>query len=155
MLTSRRSPVSGRLLAPLVVALLAFPGGLIVGQVANAFAGSRAASPVQPTMAGMDMAPQAAKAKSGPVLMLHRKVIHITISNFKFSPKAVAVSPGTRVVWTNHDSDPHTIDSVKNIWASEALDTDGTFARLFKATGTFAYYCGIHPFMHGTVIVRE
>ncbi len=106
-------------------------------------------------MAGMNMAPAVAAAGKRPVLMLHHKVIQITISNFKFSPSPVVVSPGTRVIWTNRDSDPHTIDSVKSLWASEALDTNGRFARVFKASGTFAYYCGIHPFMHGTVIVRK
>jgi plastocyanin len=155
MSSSRRSAVSGRLIAALVVALPAVPGALMVGQAAHVFAGSRAASPVQSTMAGMNMAPAVSAAGQRPVLMLHRKVIHVTISNFKFSPSPVVVSPGTRVIWTNRDSDPHTIDSVKNLWASEALDTNGKFARVFKASGTFAYYCGIHPFMHGTVIVRK
>ncbi len=152
---SARPLMRGRFLAPLAIALIAFPAGLIAGQTANAFAGSRAASSAASSMAGMDMSQHAAAAKSAPVLMLHRKLVHITIHNFTFSPANLVVSPGTRIIWTNHDSDPHTVDSSKNIWSSEALDTSGSFARIFKTPGSFAYYCSIHPFMHATVIVRK
>ncbi len=151
MLNSRR----GFLLGPLAIALLAFPGGLIVGRAGNAFAGRHAAQLSNSAMPGMNMAAETAAANPAPVLMLHRKVIHITLANFKFTPASVVVSPGTRIIWTNHDSDPHTVDSVKNLWTSEAVDPDGTFARVFKAAGSFAYYCSIHPFMHGSVIVRK
>ncbi|HVA88815.1 MAG TPA: cupredoxin domain-containing protein [Chloroflexota bacterium] len=144
-----------RLAALLAIALVAFPGALIAGQAANAFTEARATSSAASSMAGMDMSQQPASGKRGPVMMLHHKVIHITINNFMFSPANVAISPGTRIIWTNHDSDPHTVDSTKNVWSSEALDTDGAFARVFKTTGSFAYYCSIHPFMHGTVIVKK
>jgi plastocyanin len=157
MLNSRRR----FLLGPLVIALLAFPGGLIAGRAGNAFAGHHAVSSANPTMSampgmsGMNMDSAAAAVKSIPVLMLHRKVVHVTIDNFKFSPTNLIVSPGTRIIWTNHDSDPHTVDSVKNVWTSSAVDPGSTFARVFKAAGSFAYYCSIHPFMHGSVIVRK
>jgi plastocyanin len=146
------------LLGPLVIALLAFPGGLIAGRAGNAFAGQhsvQSANTAMPDMPGMNMASEAAAANTAPVLMLHRKVVHVTIDNFKFSPTNVVVSSGTRIIWTNHDSDPHTVDSVKNVWSSPAVDPGSTFARVFKATGSFAYYCSIHPFMHGSVIVRK
>ena len=155
MRTSRHFFLPGRLAAPLAIALVAFPGALIAGQTAGAFAGAHASSHAASSMAGMDMSQQPAAGKRGPVLLLHHKVIHITINNFAFSPANVVVSPGTRIIWTNHDSDPHTVDSTKNVWSSEALDTDGTFARVFKATGTFPYYCSIHPFMRATVIVKK
>jgi plastocyanin len=35
------------------------------------------------------------------------------------------------------------------------VDPNRTFARVFKTTGSFPYYCSIHPFMHGSVIVRK
>jgi len=108
------------------------------------------------SMPGMRMAPAATNAKAvPPVLFLHRRIVTVTIENFKFSPAQIVVSPGTRVIWTNKDSDPHTVDSTKNVWNSEALDTDSHFTRLFSKTGSFPYYCSIHPFMHGTVTVRS
>jgi plastocyanin len=101
------------------------------------------------------MAQGEAAGAARTVVLLHRKVVQITIHNFAFRPARVEVSPGTRIVWTNTDSDPHTVDSTRNIWTSEALDTDGHFERLFTKAGTFSYYCSIHPFMHGTVIVTR
>jgi plastocyanin len=117
---------------------------------------ARATSPGMSSMAGMQMA--MARAAAGKVVtttMLHRKVVHVTIHNFAFTPARLVISPGTKIIWTNTDSDPHTVDSVKNIWSSEALDTDSTFSRVFKKGGTFPYYCSIHPFMHGTIIVKS
>jgi plastocyanin len=114
-------------------------------------------SAAMPGMSAAQMARMAghAAASTHTVLALHKKVVHITIHNFAFGPARIEVSPGTKLIWTNTDSDPHTVDSTKNIWSSEALDTGGTFARTFGKAGTFTYYCSIHPFMHGTVIVKK
>jgi plastocyanin len=107
-----------------------------------------------PGMAGMQIAmARAATVKVVTTTMLHHKVVHITIHNFAFSPARLVVSPGTKIIWTNTDSDPHTVDSTRNIWSSEALDTDSTFSRVFKQAGAFPYYCSIHPFMRATIIV--
>ena len=136
-------------------------GTLLVAQtgVLGAAATLAAApSPAHPAgMAAMpNMAlPRAAAAVPQTVTILHQRLVRVTILNFAFHPARLIVSPGTRIVWTNRDSDPHTVDSTKGVWSSQALDTDGTFARAFKATGSFTYYCSIHPFMHGTVIVQK
>jgi len=117
-----------------------------------------APSPAHPaSMAGMPnmAAIRTAAAVPPTVTSLHQRVVRVTILNFAFHPARLIVSPGTRIVWINRDSDPHTVDSTKGVWSSQALDTDGTYARAFKATGSFAYYCSIHPFMHGTVIVKK
>jgi plastocyanin len=81
-------------------------------------------------------------------------VKRVAITNFKFHPARVVVARGTRIVWTNNDSDPHTITSKAAGWSSAALDTGGTFSRIARKAGTFHYSCSIHPFMHGTVIVK-
>ena len=131
-------------------ALLLVGSGVIGAQPGRAqnSAGAMAAMPLS--------RPSSARLAAGStVTRLHQKVVHVTISNFAFHPARLVVSPGTKIIWTNKDSDPHTVDSTKNVWTSEALDTDGQFARAFKKTGTFAYYCSIHPFMHGTVVVKK
>ena len=108
------------------------------------------------SMAGMPTAqPTSAAAATGAVVALHQGVVRVSIHNFAFGPARLVVSPGTRIVWTNKDSDPHTVDSTKGVWTSEALDTDSQFARVFTNTGTFPYYCSIHPFMHGTIVVKK
>jgi plastocyanin len=108
------------------------------------------------SMAGMPRAQlPSAEAAAGAVVRLHQHVVNVSIHNFAFGPARLVVSPGTRIVWTNRDSDPHTVDSTKGVWTSEALDTDSQFARVFPTTGTFPYYCSIHPFMHGTIVVKS
>ncbi len=91
----------------------------------------------------------------GTVVELHRRVVRVTISNFAFHPARLVVSPGTRVIWTNQDSDPHTVSATTGKWASDALDTGDHYTRTFTRAGTLSYYCAIHPFMHGSVTVQK
>jgi plastocyanin len=107
-----------------------------------------------PTHMPMAMAPAAATATAASTVRLHRRVVRGAIRDFKFQPARVVVSRGTRVIWTNKDSDPHTISSKSAHWSSPALDTGKSFATVTKKAGTFAYICTIHPFMHATVVVR-
>ena len=51
----------------------------------------------------------AAPASQKTVVALHRRVVRLTIHNFAFQPARLIVSPGTRLIWTNTDSDPHTV----------------------------------------------
>ena len=105
-------------------------------------------------MASMPMAQPAAARGTGTVVRLHQKVVRVSIHNFAFGSARLEVSRGTRIIWTNTDSDPHTVTSDKGLWASDALDTGTQFARVFTTAGTFPYHCNIHPFMHGTIIVK-
>jgi plastocyanin len=107
------------------------------------------------SMASMPMAQPAAALGAGTVVRLHQKVVRVSIHNFAFGPARLEVSRGTRLIWTNTDSDPHTVTSDKGVWASDALDTSNQFARVFTKPGTFPYHCSIHPFMHGTIIVKN
>jgi plastocyanin len=87
-------------------------------------------------------------ATSGPI---YRVEIH----NFAFSPNTLTVPKGARIVWTNRDDEPHTIVSAAGAFkASQALDTDDSFATTLDKPGAYAYFCGIHPMMVGKIIVR-
>ena len=83
----------------------------------------------------------------------------VSISNFLYKPATVTVAVGTRLAFVNHDDAPHTATSGKSPSSDGVFDT-GTLTKgqtkrvkLTKA-GTFTYYCEIHPFMNGTVVVR-
>jgi plastocyanin len=134
-------------------------GGSIGLTYAVAAVAHTVASPATMVMASpatMVMAsPTTISSSVGTMVRLHQRLVRVTIHNFAFSPARLVVSPGARIVWTNQDSDPHTVDSTKNLWASEALDTGNQFARVFKTAGAFSYYCSIHPYMHGTIIVKK
>jgi plastocyanin len=79
---------------------------------------------------------------------------HVRIQSFAFHAKRLVVKRGSRVVWKNSDSDPHTIKSSKGRFASEALDTGDTYSVVMRHAGTFSYLCTIHPYMHGQIVVR-
>jgi plastocyanin len=106
-------------------------------------------------MGPMPLGRRATTASAGTVVRLHQRLVRMSIVNFAFKPARLVVSPGTRIVWTNKDSDPHTVTSAQGLWVSDALDTDEHFARLFNKVGTFTYYCSIHPFMHGVIVVQK
>jgi plastocyanin len=79
----------------------------------------------------------------------------VEISHFTFAPGTLTVSPGTKVVWTNRDEEPHIVVSAGNQFASsKALDTGDAYAVVFDKPGTYAYFCSIHPHMVGTVVVK-
>lgn len=80
--------------------------------------------------------------------------IGISIDNFSFTPKEITVSKGTTVTWVNHDDVPHTVVSTDGKFKSRALDTDEKFSFTFSDSGTYAYFCSVHPVMMGKVIVR-
>lgn len=82
----------------------------------------------------------------------------VDIVDFAFSPSAVTVDAGDTVVWTNTGAAPHTATSdagQADSWDSGTLGTGQTFSHTFSTPGTFTYFCAIHPFMRGTVTVRQ
>lgn len=78
----------------------------------------------------------------------------IEISGFAFAPATVTVSVGTTVTWTNKDSVPHTVTTQDTLFDSGNLSRGATFSYTFDQSGTFEYYCTIHPRMTGKVIVE-
>jgi plastocyanin len=114
-------------------------------------------SPCAVASAAMPMreAMRAAPASARTAIALHERVVRIEIRNFAFTPARLVVSAGTRVVWQNHDGDPHTVRTYGRGFASPAIVTNGQFAVVLGTPGTYAYYCAIHPFMHGVVVVRR
>jgi len=78
----------------------------------------------------------------------------VKISNFTFDPASLEIPPRTKVTWTNHDDQPHTVTSTQKLFASRPLDTDDHFSFTFATPGEYAYYCKIHPRMTGKVVVK-
>jgi plastocyanin len=78
------------------------------------------------------------------------------IDNFSFGPATLTVPVGTTVTWTNRDDIPHTVVSTDDpkAFKSKVLDTDEQFSYTFTKTGTFPYFCSVHPKMTGKVIVQ-
>jgi plastocyanin len=80
----------------------------------------------------------------------------LAINNFTFTPQTSTVKVGTTVTWTNKDDTPHGIASANNAFKkSQALDTDDSYSFTFATPGTYAYFCYVHPFMKGTIVVES
>lgn len=80
--------------------------------------------------------------------------VEVKISGFAFKPDTFTVSPGTTVTWTNLDGPPHTVTTRETGYDSERLSTGDTFSYTFELSGTYEYYCTIHPSMTATIIVE-
>jgi plastocyanin len=84
-----------------------------------------------------------------------------TLTDTAFQPNPVNVKVGDTVSWTNNDNTIHTViegnpatgGEVEGGFASDILGPGVTFEHTFNQTGTFEYYCNLHPNMVGTVIV--
>jgi plastocyanin len=84
-----------------------------------------------------------------------QQMVKVSIDNFSYSPAEVTVAAGSTVVWTNRDDVPHTVTaSDKRQFTSPALDTDETFSRRFDQSGTYEYFCAVHPHMTGRIVVK-
>jgi plastocyanin len=106
-----------------------------------------------PSMAGMAM--PSASAGGNPAAAAPVGGNSVAIKNFAFAPASLSVTVGTRVTWTNQDSDAHTVTSAGSGGPlnSTALSTGGTFSFTFTKAGTYRYLCTIHPFMTAIVTV--
>jgi plastocyanin len=76
----------------------------------------------------------------------------VNINHFEFHPHTLDIGKGTRVVFSNSSGTAHTATD------SGAFDTGHvkpghSVAVRFTQKGTFSYYCKIHPFMHGKIVV--
>jgi plastocyanin len=77
----------------------------------------------------------------------------VGIDKFLFGPAALTVKPGTTVTFENRDGMAHNVVGVGGLFRSKALDTNDKFSFTFDKPGEYAYFCGLHPFMKGKVIV--
>ena len=82
------------------------------------------------------------------------KSASIQIDNFHYSPPTLVVAPGTTVTWKNDDDSPHSVRDKDGKFKSAALDTDDTFSQTFAAPGEYDYFCSIHPYMTGKIVVK-
>lgn len=79
-----------------------------------------------------------------------------------FIPYTVTVGVGGTVTWTNDDSAAHTVtsgtvedsESVGAIFDSSIVMSGKAFEYTFDEAGEYDYFCVVHPWMTGIVIVE-
>ena len=79
----------------------------------------------------------------------------VQIDNFKFAPPDLTVTAGTTVIWKNKDDAPHRVADINGAYASAALDTDSSFSHTFATPGVYKYFCSLHPYMKGEIVVKQ
>lgn len=76
-----------------------------------------------------------------------------------FNPSNLKIKPSTTVSWINDDNLPHTVTSGNletgptGEFDSSIINSQGEFDHTFEKQGVYGYYCTIHPWMVGQVIV--
>jgi plastocyanin len=78
--------------------------------------------------------------------------VHIT--NFAFDPATLTVAAGTTVRFVNDDPEAHTVTARDGSFNSDGLDTNDSWSFRFTKHGDYAYFCQLHPYMKGTVVVK-
>ena len=79
----------------------------------------------------------------------------IVISNFMFKPMVLRVKPGAVIKVINKDTVVHTVTAVNGSFKTSNIFPNKT--KSFKAprkAGTYHYFCSVHTFMKGTIIVK-
>jgi len=78
-----------------------------------------------------------------------------------FIPSTITVGVGDTVTWTNDDTAAHTVtsgsaaDGPDGVFDSSLFMAGAEFSFTFDAEGEYPYFCMVHPWMDGTVIVGE
>ena len=76
-----------------------------------------------------------------------------------YEPETIEVDVGTTVIWTNDDIAAHTVTSgnvqtgITDLFDSGLMPMDAVYEYTFTEAGSYEYFCTLHPFMEGTVIV--
>ncbi|GEM_PF-831406 len=80
-----------------------------------------------------------------------------------YNPQEIKINVGDSVTWINDDTVPHTAtyydgnmsdSSVGTIWDSGMIKAGGTYASpAFTKAGEYPYFCQVHPWMTGEIIV--
>lgn len=82
-------------------------------------------------------------------------------TNECFIPYKVLLTVGDEVTWSNDDSAAHTVtagsaeDGPSGLFDSSLFMAGTTFSHKFESKGEFPYFCMVHPWMEGIVVVQE
>jgi len=80
-------------------------------------------------------------------------------SNKCFIPSSVSIMKGDTVVWSNDDTAAHTVTSgspangPSGMFDSSLLIGGKSFEHKFDSSGSVDYFCMVHPWMTGSVLV--
>ena len=76
-----------------------------------------------------------------------------------YVPSKIVIKQGNSVTWVNEDVAFHSVtsgyyDEPSEIFDSGYLDPEESFTFVFENIGIYDYFCTLHPWMKGQVIVE-
>ena len=81
-------------------------------------------------------------------------------ANNCFDPNVVNIAPGDTVTWTNNDKVGHTTTSGQpsdnqtgTVWDSSLVAAGKSYSFTFQNAGDYKYFCMVHPWMTGEIVV--
>ncbi len=77
----------------------------------------------------------------------------VTVVDFAFDPATTTIHVGDTVTWTNTGNAPHTATANNGSFNTPLLQHGQSASHTFSQPGTYTYYCTVHPFMKGTIVV--
>lgn len=109
------------------------------------------------------IAPTATNVPATPVPPTEVPVLQpalLTSDVFEFKLESLTIKSGDTISWTNLDRAPHTVTAGNSPSSSGGFDSgtfskDESFSFRFDEPGDYLYFCKIHPFMKGTIIVTN
>jgi len=81
------------------------------------------------------------------------------VQDICYIPSSIVIEKGKQVTWVNQDSAFHSVtsgfyDEPTELFDSGHLDPFESFYFTFDESGTYDYFCTLHPWMRGQVIVE-
>ncbi len=107
-------------------------------------------APAAPTAPSPTAAPAASTAPAAGAV----RTDAVAINGFTFAPAAIVIKADQTVTWTNNAGIAHSIVADDRSFQSESFGKGQSYAKAFATPGIYAYHCGIHPAMKGTVTVE-
>lgn len=112
-----------------------------------------AASPPAPTVPSVAPAATSIPAQSAAPTAGSTKTVVIHSRNF--NPAEIQVKAGSTVVWLNADALAHAVTENDSRFDSGQVEAGRKWEHTFQQSGTFDYYCSIHPEMKGRIVVTD
>lgn len=100
--------------------------------------------------------------RSGLTQECSESVCSVSMAGAMFTPEIIQARPGATVVWSSSDKMPHTVTSVSSRTGVDPLFDSGVLTPTsgnklwdltFEKTGTYDYFCQLHPMMAGQVVI--
>ena len=85
----------------------------------------------------------------------------VWMQNMSFRPDELTIPSGSSIVWTNKDNVNHSITSGRfgkplDLFESGDIAPGSSYTQPFDSTGTYHYYCRLHPLqMTGIINVTD